>query len=103
MPSCERYTLSFLFNDTATTEIYTRSLHDALPILIPPCTPVPVLPCQALLRHKSRGGVLTWRPGWRRMAGPIPSRLADRKSTRLHSSPAHISYAVFSLTNTRHT
>src|SRR5215469_18279003 len=62
----------FFFNDTATTEIYTLSLHDALPISRrPPC----------LGRH--------WRaPG-------APPR--DRKSTRLNSSHVEISYAVFCL------
>src|SRR5438874_8085145 len=69
----------FFFNDTATTEIYTLSLHDALPI---------------------------W-PGGRR-EGPCASRrcgdrlsplllLRDRKSTRLNSSHVEISYAVFCL------
>src|SRR2546429_3576818 len=66
----------FFFNDTATTEIYTLSLHDALPILCQPC------PCQL----GSRG------PAHRRTRG---SR--DRKSTRLNSSHGYISYAVFCL------
>src|SRR5688572_32122216 len=88
---------SFFFNDTATTEIYTLSLHDALPI--------------------SRGDVLVTRqtdPGW----GPvfclisglvierggmlshgaiIAREFGDRKSTRLNSSHSQISYAVFCL------
>src|SRR6266699_6504083 len=63
----------FFFNDTATTEIYTLSLHDALPI----STPV-----------ASRPG----RPWpWDR------SHCRDRKSTRLNSSHVRISYAVFCL------
>src|SRR2546430_8616518 len=68
--------LFFFFNDTATTEIYTLSLHDALPISSvsprrtsftprPPCARAPTLP--------------------------------DRKSTRLNSSHSQISYAVFCL------
>src|ERR1035437_10872930 len=69
----------FFFNDTATTEIYTLSLHDALPI------------CQ----HD---------PGRDRVFGAIgrvrPAVLADRKSTRLNSSHANTSYAVFSLKKT---
>src|SRR6266496_1203975 len=70
----------FFFNETATTEIYTLSLHDALPIW--------------------RGGWgITWRPcggrgcRWRRCW----SSRQDRKSTRLNSSHVEISYAVFCL------
>src|SRR5437773_8181172 len=68
----------FFFNDTATTEIYTLSLHDALPIS----------------RH-ARQCLLEARP----RAGRVPGRLAgpDRKSTRLNSSHITISYAVFCL------
>src|SRR5258708_11375513 len=69
----------FFFNDTATTEIYTLSLHDALPILPGQA------PWRALLR---RGGEWYPRPiFWRE----------DRKSTRLNSSHQIISYAVFCL------
>src|SRR3712207_7268345 len=89
----------FFFNDTATTEIYTLSLHDALPIL-----------------HLANAG-LVWMPfivaaafcAWRYMdslsqartdtaayAGAVRER-QDRKSTRLNSSHANISYAVFCL------
>src|SRR5260221_2207443 len=64
----------FFFNDTATTEIYTLSLHDALPI----CT-----------GHRSPARRCTCRP---RAHRPI-----DRKSTRLNSSHTVISYAVFCL------
>src|SRR5438034_9680699 len=69
----------FFFNNTATTEIYTLSLHDALPICYTPGS----------------------------LAGPIERRvedllcgnrrLLDRKSTRLNSSHTVISYAVFCL------
>src|SRR3712207_7323976 len=86
----------FFFNDTATTEIYTLSLHDALPI-----SPgrggrreVPALPRRAerpRLRHAApRDGEAAAR---RAHARPGP----DRKSTRLNSSHANISYAVFCL------
>src|SRR5579871_7022937 len=64
----------FFFNDTATTEIYTLSLHDALPISPPP---------QWHRRPRSAPGV--------------PKRRRDRKSTRLNSSHVEISYAVFCL------
>src|SRR5947209_11636420 len=70
----------FLFNDTATTDIYTLSLHDALPIY----------PARA--RHWPGRG----HPGRVRRHPPL-SRRVDRKSTRLNSSHANISYAVFCL------
>src|SRR5712664_4624379 len=71
----------FFFNDTATTEIYPLSLHDALPI--------------------SAGG----------RADPLPrllrrgraARGRDRKSTRLNSSHDQISYAVFCLQKKKNT
>src|SRR5260221_7570862 len=69
----------FFFNDTATTEIYTLSLHDALPI----CVLVVV----------EDGRLQEGRPGREQAA----QDLADRKSTRLNSSHTVISYAVFCL------
>src|SRR5256885_9736606 len=93
----------FFFNDTATTEIYTLSLHDALPIY----------------RHRGRGRS----PGLERGRHPahlgeegragMDARLApqgvpqlgedaDRKSTRLNSSHLVISYAVFCLKTKTH-
>src|SRR5689334_24172881 len=79
----------FFFNDTATTEIYTLSLHDALPI-----SPRP--PLRHPLRRREQGR----RRGGRR-AHPRrrlrPDRRLDRKSTRLNSSHSSISYAVFCL------
>src|SRR5688572_32147467 len=71
----------FFFNDTATTEIYTLSLHDALPI----CS----VSCAIECRKKQREFV-TAHAGY----GVF---LADRKSTRLNSSHSQISYAVFCL------
>src|SRR5689334_25401153 len=71
----------FFFNDTATTEIYTLSLHDALPI----CWSDP-------RRHGARH-----RQCAVRMDGLRRERSADRKSTRLNSSHSSISYAVFCL------
>src|SRR5438309_8106265 len=67
----------FFFNDTATTEIYTLSLHDALPI--------------SWKSSGRRQGVL----GVRRL--PRQPGRQDRKSTRLNSSHSSISYAVFCL------
>src|SRR5215813_14861199 len=71
----------FFFNDTATTEIYTLSLHDALPIWPPVST--------------TWGDYVRPRGSLRR---PSPSTARpDRKSTRLNSSHVRISYAVFCL------
>src|SRR5476651_2596652 len=67
----------FFFNDTATTEIYTLSLHDALPIFL-------------------IAGAMAVLFALRRRIGGAPDA-ADRKSTRLNSSHANISYAVFCL------
>src|SRR5258707_11888701 len=69
----------FFFNDTATTEIYTLSLHDALPISL-----------RRELRHRAHAGEC--------QTGRSHHRgTSDRKSTRLNSSHANISYAVFCL------
>src|SRR5690349_23902684 len=70
--------LFFFFNDTATTEIYTLSLHDALPICAPGS-------------GRGRRTRLGLRDADRRQ------RHLDRKSTRLNSSYVEISYAVFCL------
>src|SRR5256885_9708454 len=96
-PHCS---LFFFFNDPATTEIYTLSLHDALPI-----SRADAASCsrrrhrradrnsgsRGALAGKIRGG---WPSGWR-----LPSCFSceDRKSTRLNSSHLVISYAVFCL------
>src|SRR2546422_8468551 len=80
----------FFFNDTATTEIYTLSLHDALPILaIPDERPPRREPKVALPLLTSS------LPAASRYRAPIERR--DRKSTRLNSSHGYISYAVFCL------
>src|SRR5476651_2812640 len=70
----------FFFNDTAPTDIYTLSLHDALPILRSP-------------RRAGFRAVGCLCPGQRNRS----CRARDRKSTRLNSSYANISYAVFCL------
>src|SRR2546422_11711004 len=80
-----RLTFFFFFNDTATTEIYTLSLHDALPI-----SPRKTLDFQPVSSHHLH------RP--RRLFAFLGLRaLLDRKSTRLNSSHGYISYAVFCL------
>src|SRR2546422_4326540 len=80
----------FFFNDTATTEIYTLSLHDALPIFLQPHRGYRVrLARSAHLLPMS--DVIAERRNADPRAGP------DRKSTRLNSSHGYISYAVFCL------
>src|SRR5437870_13450938 len=78
----------FFFNDTPTTEIYTLSLHDALPISCPACGTVN--PEQARFCMQCATPL--------HAAAPQPSAtVEDRKSTRLNSSHVAISYAVFCL------
>src|SRR5258707_12550543 len=74
----------FFFNDTATTEIYTLSLHDALPIS-QLMQAIKLLQLSNLDLAAYVEGELERNP------------LLDRKSTRLNSSHANISYAVFCL------
>src|SRR3712207_7681529 len=81
----------FFFNDTATTEIYTLSLHDALPICAGGVRGRPERGRR--VRHRSAPG----EPGGARVGAPRPAAREDRKSTRLNSSHANISYAVFCL------
>src|SRR3712207_8378115 len=84
----------FLFNDTATTEIYTLSLHDALPISR-------VHAGERLGEWPVDGARQRPQPRWRDRHGrTLAARrggAGDRKSTRLNSSHANISYAVFCL------
>src|SRR2546422_9669382 len=77
----------FFFNDTATTEIYTLSLHDALPIsrAAPDGSADPRRRLDQRRRRRHPAG-----------ARSCASRI-DRKSTRLNSSHGYISYAVFCL------
>src|SRR2546426_5900123 len=79
-PTC--LTFFFFFNDTATTEIYTLSLHDALPIsravASSPLSTTKLFPQTS-------------------MSSRMRATSGDRKSTRLNSSHLVISYAVFCL------
>src|SRR5258708_21361417 len=83
----------FFFNDTATTEIYTLSLHDALPISLD----------QAAITTGRHTGAASQVIGPSDSADNVVSRRdkakgeIDRKSTRLNSSHQIISYAVFCL------
>src|SRR5690554_7600414 len=83
----------FFFNDTATTEIYTLSLHDALPIL-PARHPLPGKHHRFGIGLAAPSGHADARPPGT-AGGRHPRR--DRKSTRLNSSHVRISYAVFCL------
>src|SRR5688572_31843436 len=86
----------FFFNDTATTEIYTLSLHDALPIFARAQARRPRDPARDRLQGAARaGGAPRRRPLVRR--GEVVDVRQDRKSTRLNSSHSQISYAVFCL------
>src|SRR2546430_10386866 len=77
----------FFFNDTATTEIYTLSLHDALPISA----------VRVGRRRRLAGRAPAPAPDVVRRYGPRVRPGRDRKSTRLNSSHSQISYAVFCL------
>src|SRR5258707_13169402 len=80
----------FFFNDTATTEIYTLSLHDALPIFArgqPQAASAPGADLQIRKRRNSSHAA----------SSEGGAGGGDRKSTRLNSSHANISYAVFCL------
>src|SRR5947209_15709288 len=80
--------MCFFFNDPATTAIYTLSLHDALPIFhddsYQPMGPM------------SLTAAMTWTEG-KAADDHAAAKNRDRKSTRLNSSHANISYAVFCL------
>src|SRR5205085_11485946 len=82
----------FFFNAPSTTEIYTLSLHDALPISWARAAPslwrtATSKSCTGLVDSSSLGAVMQF----------APSSRSDRKSTRLNSSHSQISYAVFCL------
>src|SRR3712207_7992166 len=88
----------FFFNDTATTEIYTLSLHDALPIsdLLAEDLPIPELP-QEGTPQRAMSDALARQLADSMIEDAPPDVGEDRKSTRLNSSHANISYAVFCL------
>src|SRR3712207_9028737 len=95
------YSFFFFFNDTATTEIYTLSLHDALPIfdgerlVVQPPPRRLIVSCARGLSEYETAFTQVFKPG-------ASARIAeDRKSTRLNSSHANISYAVFCLKKKR--
>src|SRR3712207_8589749 len=96
----------FFFNDTATTEIYTLSLHDALPISTATGTRV------IETRNAEKGIKAASNMTVNALFGGVPNferellegmNESDRKSTRLNSSHANISYAVFCLKKKKNT
>src|SRR3712207_7131873 len=90
----------FFFNDTATTEIYTLSLHDALPICGGRRGGRGARASRRARRAAAagRGSARGRTPGRTPRGAAAPAtRRRDRKSTRLNSSHANISYAVFCL------
>src|SRR2546430_16275687 len=100
-PSAISISVFFFFNDTATTEIYTLSLHDALPIFR--------ISGRAAHGFREARRLRSGLQARARDAGDFSAhsvgspgqrrRAADRKSTRLNSSHSQISYAVFCLKN----
>src|SRR5256886_7138498 len=85
----------FFFNDTATTEIYTLSLHDALPICALDMNGEAITQLMTLLTLKRAGVPLKRDVIF--LATADEEIGGDRKSTRLNSSHSQISYAVFCL------
>src|SRR5256885_12502018 len=99
MRQCATNSVFFFFNDTATTEIYTLSLHDALPIW---CNP------EQSVRPRSLAFEATTTPAPTLVLHVVAPQATDRaidqdrKSTRLNSSHLVISYAVFCLKKKKH-
>src|SRR5687768_17695598 len=81
-----RLPTTFFFTDTATTEIYTLSLHDALPIWGTHTIAAARFACARTIR-----------PAHPTSTSTTSTSATDRKSTRLNSSHGYISYAVFCL------
>src|SRR5687768_18303895 len=93
--------LFFFFNAPPTNELYTLSLHDALPICVSNLggshsLPVPIVRLNEFFADNQEisKGVIVNQPGWEQL---LENNKQDRKSTRLNSSHGYISYAVFCL------
>src|SRR5690606_42140076 len=103
------HTFFFFFYDTASTEIYTLSLHDALPIFLRSSNPMPywsigmwTLWIWMMAQRQTSGARFPRTTFWPRersntFLNTQGSMWRDRKSTRLNSSHVKISYAVFCL------
>src|SRR2546430_7544360 len=88
------FSFFFFFNDTATTEIYTLSLHDALPIFATEDLLSLGFQCVCLIDSDSP---TLPQQAFAEAAEVLSQPDEDRKSTRLNSSHSQISYAVFCL------
>src|SRR3712207_7294441 len=91
MNTIDSLSIFFFFNDTATTEIYTLSLHDALPIYMSPTLGKTIANVIVKAEYAEVGNEVQVEIRNKK----VPA--VDRKSTRLNSSHANISYAVFCL------
>src|SRR5690554_7401031 len=105
------YNIFFFFNDTATTEIYTLSLHDALPISIGQRPINNIVDITNFILHETGHPMHAFDAGYiigdEVVVRTLPEKTKftsldeekreDRKSTRLNSSHVRISYAVFCL------
>src|SRR5260221_10761658 len=105
MISWPLHQLFFFFNDTATTEIYTLSLHDALPIWATMSEKMLLTKVEALREYiQSKGWSISAEKeiahGYQLV---VTDGAKDRKSTRLNSSHTVISYAVFCLKKKKRT
>src|SRR5690349_24254653 len=100
--------LSFFFTATSTTEIYTLSLHDALPIYARSSSSVESKSTSQYCKPCERASKPSFKPRGQAVYSSISSKNPrcmkiwpdlnrDRKSTRLNSSHVEISYAVFCL------
>src|SRR3712207_8276586 len=94
---CSDELVVVFFNDTATTEIYTLSLHDALPISLGAHSDHDGVRSGIAVDHDSLKMVNDFRTRLQLALPENPTPEQDRKSTRLNSSHANISYAVFCL------
>src|SRR5690606_41243945 len=96
--------LRVFFTAPATTELHPLSLHDALPIFIPPPPGYRVVTREYIF-HSARQEIFLIIHGQKKLSTPQHSRFlhkSDRKSTRLNSSHVKISYAVFCLKKKKH-
>src|SRR5256885_10918399 len=102
------YFFFFFFNDTATTEIYTLSLHDALPISLKFSTALTCVVFLVCSFFGATGLVFGQGTDLGTIRGTVTDSTGavipgDRKSTRLNSSHLVISYAVFCLKKKKNT
>src|SRR5689334_23804205 len=89
--------LIMLFHNQGTTEIYTLSLHDALPILLPDCDLIVGTEEEIMIASGADDCLGALKAIRALSSATIVLKRGDRKSTRLNSSHSSISYAVFCL------